>query len=436
MEKSSRILRGLLLTIVFLALFMPIIQDKFEFIEVKPLNGDIPGDQKDSLTFKTWFSGRYQDKMETFVTNLFGLRSFCVRVNNQVAFSLFKVAKANNVIVGKENYLYEEKYITSYMGKDFIGEKRGAEVLKNLKFVSDKLAQMNKQLILVLAAGKASYYPEFIPDRYKRVNEQTNYKFLAQKAKEAGIHVIDVNAWFMAEKNKAPYPLYPKYGIHWSEYGSVLAADTIVKTIERLRNIDMPDIKIEKITMGPPDGIDYDIGDGMNIFERLQSFDMANVKLKSESDTGKTKPNVLVISDSFYWGMYGWGIANCFNNHHFWFYNKQVYPESFKEETFVGTLNFRQCIDKHDVVILMATENNLFDLGWGFLERAAKIYQGFDPPHSKKYYEKIKQLAAYIMTDTEWLRSAAKHAKENGVTLQAQVYKEAEWTISNDEHNY
>ena len=436
MSRSSHILRSLLLALIFILLCLPLIQDKFEFFEETPLNGDIVYPKEDSLTVDSWFSGSYQQKKEDVVNDLFGLRNFCVRLNNQVAFSFFKLAKANNVIVGRENYLYEEKYITSYMGQDMISNEKADETLKKLKFISDTLEKMNKQVLLVFAAGKASFYPEFIPDKYVKVNGQSNYQLMSQKAKQAGLHVLDVNAWFMAQKNKTKYPLYPQYGIHWSEYGSVLVADTLIKTIERLRNIDVPNVYIDSLKVEQPDGIDYDIADGMNLLARLKSFDMANVKVGFESDSGKTKPSVLVISDSFYWGIYDFGISKCFSNHHFWFYNKQVFPESFKTETRVNTLNLMRQIGDHDVIVLMATESNLAHLGWDFIESAEMVLKNGKLPHSELYHKRVRDLSNYIKEDPVWRKAAIKNAKKEGVSLEVQIIREAEWVIEHDEGIY
>ena len=319
-------------------LLLPILEDKFAFANIKDLSGDITFPKEDTLSAATWFSASYQQKKELVANDLFGFRNFCVRLNNQLIYSLFKRGKVNSLIVGKSAYLYEEGYINSYMGKDCIGEDSAAITLKKLKFVSDILANQNKQLIIVFAPGKASFYPEFIPDKYVKSDKCTNYQLLSQGAKQLGIHILDINAWFRKEKSTSKYPLYPQYGIHWSKYGSVLAADTIIKTIELLRGIDMPDLTYDSLTLGQPFGIDYDMGDGMNLLVKLKSFEMANMKVKVESAVGKTTPSVLVISDSFYWGMYDFGIGKSFKNDHFWYYNKRVFPESFKQETPVNPI--------------------------------------------------------------------------------------------------
>lgn len=434
MKQDSHNLRVVLIWIIFVILFLAIAQDKLGFAELRPLSGDITYPKEDTLSLKNWFEGNYQKKKEECINDLFGLRNFCVRLNNQIAYSLFKVAKANEVIVGKNSYLYEEKYITSFMGKDLISEKEAREKVARLKFISDTLEKMNKQLLLVFAVGKASYYPEYIPAEYKKINEQTNYKMLSKWTKEAGIHVLDMNAWFIEQKNRSPYPLYSQYGIHGSKYGNYLLADSIVKSIEQLRKIDMPELYYDSLMMKQPEGLDYDIADGMNLLFRLKSFETADLKMKVREGTGKTKPSVLVISDSFYWWMYDAGINKCFSNDHFWFYNKQVYPESLHGgDLKVNTLSLKNEIKKHDVIILIATETNLAHLGWEFPEFAETVLKGGTLPHSDYYHKRVKELSNYIKQDPVWLNETVKKAKRNGVSLDVQIVREAEWIVEHEE---
>jgi hypothetical protein len=432
MSRFSFILRRILTALVLLMFFIPILQDKFAFAKLEPLKGAITYPTKDTITAAGWFSGTFQEKTETFLKEMFGFRSFCVRLNNQILYSVFSKTNAQGIVIGKNGYLFESGYLDTYTGKDCIGKDSAEIIARRMKFISEALAREQKQLIIVIAAGKASFYPEYIPDRFPKEESCSNYKLFSESLKGKGLNVLDINGWFMAEKNKSKYPLYPQYGIHWSSYGAVLVADTIIKTIEHLRGIDMPNLYYDSLRMEQPHGIDYDIADGLNLLRQLKSFDMAYVDVKCERPEGKTQPNVLVISDSFYWGMYAFGIGGSFKKHHFWYYNQQVYPESFTEEKAVKELSLRKELDNHDVVIIMGTESNLKTFSWGFNETAEKLLQTHVQPHSEKYRKKLKELVEYIKVDGVWLEATIKNAKKEGRSLEEQLIKEAEWVLAGE----
>lgn len=366
-DKSIKIKR-VLLFIILVLLIAPFLQGEFNIIKLDPLKGAITEPEKKHFNFKEWFSGIYQEHKEKYLNETFGFRSLLIRVNNQIAFALFNKAKANGVIIGKNNYLFEENYIKAYYGTDYIGYDSIKQRMQRLKYIQDTLTKLNKNIILIFAAGKGSFYPEYFPEKYKTEKKKTNYETHVEQAQQQGISYIDFNKYFLENKSKSPYPLYPQYGIHWSYYGMGLAADSIIRFIENTRNIDMPNLYWDQIEIAQPKESDYDIADGMNILCKLKSFNMAYPRFQIQSDSGKTKPSVLVVSDSYYWGMFNFGISNAFTNSHFWFYNKQIYPDSYQSPIETSQINLKDEIAKHDVIIIMATEATLPAFGWGFIE--------------------------------------------------------------------
>ena len=358
-----------------LILIIPCIQGKFNFIKLAPLKGAVSQPEKKYFKIKEWFSGEYQLQEEKYLNEVFGFRSVFVRINNQIAFSLFNKAKANGVIIGKKNYLYEQSYINAYYGVDFIGIDSINHRLQQLKYIQDTLIKQNKQIILVFAAGKGSFYPEYFPDKFKTKKGLTNYTKYVELASKIGLDYIDFNKYFLENKYKSKYPLYPKNGIHWSYYGMCVAADSIIRYIENIRHIDMPNIYWNDIDIYNPKETDNDIGDGMNLLFKLRSGKMAYPHIQFQSDSGKTKPTVLVVSDSYYWGMFNFGISNAFSNSHFWYYNQQIFPDSYQTPLVTSQINLKDEIARHDVIIIMATEATLPNLGWGFIENTYDLFK-------------------------------------------------------------
>ncbi|MDR2980536.1 MAG: hypothetical protein LBV02_08900 [Bacteroidales bacterium] len=348
------------------------------FIKVMPLKGAISIPEKPKFGFHNWFSGEFQEAADQYLKASYGFRGFFVRINNQLGFNFFNKAKANGVIIGEKNYLYEENYIKAYYGTDFIGMDSAAHRIKKLKTISDTLAGYNKNIILIFAAGKGSFYPEFFPNKYKTQKGKTNLEAYKEIVREMQLPYIDFNSYFVAQKNISKHTLYPQYGIHWSYYGMCLAADSIIRYMERLRNINMPHIYWEQIDFAQPKETDYDIADGMNLLFKLKSLEMAYPQVKIQADTNKSKPRVLVVADSYYWGMFNIGISRTFANREFWFYNKEAYSDRFETAKNVEELNLKEELFNYDIIIIMATEATLPNLGWGFIENAYDIVRHKD----------------------------------------------------------
>ena len=422
MNKRTDILKKVLVVMTFVIMFIHLVYNNFNFIKIPALKGYTSVPEKPVLNDSTWFSGEYQLKQETYLNSMFGFRSLYVRLNNQIGFSLFEKIHSHDVVLGKENYLFEERYINSYYGKDFMGLDSVEHILNQLSFISTELSRMGKQLIVIFAANKASYYPEFIPEQYHKTNDSTNYKFLSAGVKDRKLNAIDFDKWFVENKLRAKYPLYPKYGTHWSNYGAVLAADSIINHIQTLRNIDMPNLVYDKVDLKQPIYTDYDIADGMNLLLRLKSFEMAYPKISTEMDNNKTKPSVLVISDSFYWDMFYFGISKSFKNDHFWYYNKQVYPESSKKELLVKDLDLGKEINKHDVFIVMASSSNLNGFGWGFFDKMETFFKN-------KNVSKIYEIKQWIKGDNNWMKQIGQKAKVRNISVDSMLTTDALWLL-------
>jgi len=374
MVPSLQQLRKIIFIFFLLVLVFPFFQNQTRRVKITPLNGAIIKPQNTDFTLEQWFSEKYQKNKEKYINSSFGFREIFIRFNNQISFIIFGKANVDEVIVGKDNYLYQLAYIKSYFGDDFIGEDSIRHRISRLKFLSDTLSKLNKTLIPIFAAGKATFYSEYIPERFKKTIGKTNYEYHIKLANEYGLKYIDFQKYFLEIKDTSRYMLFPKYGIHWSDYAQCIVADSIIHYIEKVRNIDCPELYWTKVNFHQPMNSDYDIGSAMNLFTMLRGPDMVYPEVMFETDSTKVKPNVLVISDSYYCGMYLFGINKAFDLGHFWYYAKVIYPESATKELTTDQVDLREEIAKHDVIIIISTEATLPNMGWKFIENAYDIF--------------------------------------------------------------
>lgn len=120
--------------------------------------------------------------------------------------------------------------------------------------------------------------------------------------------------------------------------------------------------------------LSVDIGGGMNLLFRLKGENMAYPQIKIESDTTKKNPPLMVISDSFYWFFYSMGPSSIFFKSQFWYYNHEIYSTSFPNPKQVNEMSLKDELAKHDVILIMATEATLPNMGWGFIEQAYNAF--------------------------------------------------------------
>lgn len=358
-------------------LFAPMIQHKFRFLEEKPLNGSYELSSKPALNKENWFTGKYQEGQDQYIREHTGFRPGWVRLYNQWNYSLFNKASAFGVVIGKENYLYEENYIKAYYGMDFLGEQKIEKITHQWKAIQDTLKRKGIDLVVIFAPGKGSFYPEYIPDRYRKVKKgKTNYEVFKEQFKKQTVSYVDMHSWFESMKKTSKYPLFPKTGIHWSIYGQYLAADSITKFVSKRCNYEIPHFILDRIEH--PDSTlldDDDIEKGMNIYQDIPDLQLAYPKFHPSRASKKNDPKILVIADSFYWGLFNSNTSHfLFNDGEFWYYNEQIYPASFTKETLVKNQPLDQKLKENKMVFLLITDANLYKFGFGFVEMACKEY--------------------------------------------------------------
>ncbi|QIA09720.1 alginate O-acetyltransferase AlgX-related protein [Draconibacterium halophilum] len=430
--KNQKTKLVLFIAFVFV-LILPLIQAKVNVFQEEPLHGGVVIAPKPEFSFTDWFNDEYQTGMEKFINDNIGFRPFLVRLHNQIQFSLFKQASAKGVVVGKNNYLFEQAYIDAYHGQYFSGRTDLLKKIEALKELQTELEKKGKTLIVVLPPGKASYFPEYFPDSSNdQATDSTFYKEYRKLLPKYGINCFDVNGWFLEMKDTTQHVLYPKYGIHWSEYGAAIAADSLIQQVEKLSGRNLPDLKITDIQkQNYSQGTDNDIEWGMNLLKSLPSQTLSYPTIEWDY-TGSDTTNMLVVGDSFYWNWYYLGLGEkSFNKTSFWYYNNEVYPESKESSVKVKSIDRASVIQNSDVVLLIASESNLVNMAWGFVDDAIDILQGrVEDPALKK--QKIQEVINRIKSDENWMKSVVEKAKDQNISVDSMLVLDAIWVIENE----
>lgn len=418
------------LALTLLLLFLPLAQNILNLFTIPPLNGDFVVPEKPRLQKAGWLSGDFQENYEPYLEQRLGFHNVLVRLFNQIDYSLFRIPHAEGVVIGKKRVLYEHDYLRAWTGEDFIGERTWDKKLGKLKFVQDYLKENYAiDLVLVLEPSKARFEPEYIPDPYvEKKKELSNYTYIVSKANDLNIRFLDLNALYMQMKDTSRYLLYPKYGVHWSIYGMTLMADTLIRYLENMRGIDMPDMRTGRIILSDSlRDTDYDAAKPMNLLCELPHGPMAYPELIFEQNPEKIKPSVLVVGDSYYWNIFNVYIPqNLFNNEAFWYFNALVYPDTYYDTTWVSDVNIRAEVEKQDIVLLMVTERFLFKYDWGFIDALYALFAPEIEPDLHYAFENGVRMNIGLFN------TLVERAEKQGQSLEEVVHQEADFLFSRD----
>ncbi len=455
-------------------LCIPFLQSNILLIKTEPLDGVVEKSEKPEFDFKDWFKGDFQKKYESYFDENIGFRNPLVRNYNQIDYSLFREGHGKNVVVGLDGYLYEQVYIDEVTGKNFVGEMKMNYKMEKIMEAQHYLESQNKLLFTVLAPGKASYYREFIPKwLLQHQKDTTNYSMFIDKCHSFNLNMLDFRKWFLAMKDTTSIPLYPKQGIHWNYYGVALAADSILKYLDSEGYTPLTKLSW---SLEFPDTLrhsDYDIARLLNIICQLPYQKMAYPVFKY-SVTGKTVyPKILVIGDSYYWEVINSEVfKNVFEDITFYFYfNSVIQVGNLLTSNPVDELSMVEELKKFDIIMMIQSELNYNNIGFGFAEKLVSELEGvklleqemhqqvlrdssFAPIIRKVMNEhrfnyesavtyiadslsinKTKQLAEItksIRSNPEWYQSIIKKAEAGNISVEEAIKRDADWVYENN----
>lgn len=471
--------------LLFTLLSLNLIFENFSIYQLKfkELKGYSTVYYKPVFSVQNWLSGKYQDSLNLYLDNNIFFHIPLVKLNSQYLFSFFRKSNAPELVIGKNDECYQIDYIREFTGEYYVGEDLLKRRFQNLKYLQDTLDKLGIKLMIVLAPGKCRYKPDNIPEHLlKNMSDKdiTNYTSIVNLCKKLQINCLDLQNYFEEIKDTCSFPLFPTYGVHWSDYGMTLALDTFLNYAKNLTQKNIPKLKIKKLELtNIPRGPDYDMGEIMNLIFRLPEKTLAYPVFDLSDTVNSIKDlNVLFVGDSFlpYWLKYD--LPNyLYKTYNFWSYNSMVYPEFYTREVYTDQLNLKEEILKRNLIVLECSERFLYTAFWKFEERifyifneAAKtdgkllhynsitgkkrefsLYFEYSKKIGKPFYEVIDSVASnydkiyapgtveyykyMIKLDEKWFEAVKKDAIEKNVPLEEMIQRHAEWMVMQYEKN-
>lgn len=382
MQMENNRQRRVLLFIVLAAMLTPAIANLLN-IKTTKLQGAIVDSPDVHLEVADWFRGNFQSGKNAYLNDAFGFRPDLIRVNNELDFLLYKKLKTNGVVVGKDNVLYEKSYIEEYCGKNPQDIPVISERMMKLKAIQDTLQRLGKTLLLMYAPSKAYFYPEDFPASMRCSGSlNNNYHNYLRLGDSLHINQLDCNGWFLKIKNRFKGMLVSKGGIHWTYYGALVAADSMVTVIEQQRHIRMPHFTWDSIQYEPGHLQEQDIMEALNLLKPPVKELYAHPVVKQDTGQTRIKPHIIFLGDSFLWTFaYTNVMSGCSTDWEFWYYFNEVWNQNTiagKEDVkHISGYDWFNSLLQHDCIVLLYTAPNLTGLSSGFIEKAYdKFYPG------------------------------------------------------------
>ena len=271
--------------------------------------------------------------------------------------------------------------------------------VKHLNWVRTILKENGVELLAFIAPEKGVLYSEYLPDGEHDTTTFNACKYYEQRFQETGFPCIEMTRWFQQMKDTVSYPLIPQAGAHWL-FPSVYAADSLLRLMEELKEVNLPKLKIGELHESDNHGADNELEHLLNLELPLpHRFGYApTAEVIVEYNSATVKPRVLFIGNSFFWAIQKHLPLNeLFENVEFWYYFTTAYfGEGLQQTCPVSDYNLGEKLLGFDYVVWFSTGNQMNKGTMGFAP-AALVNLAVDDSTRMAYANCIADTLASIM---------------------------------------
>lgn len=158
----------------------------------------------------------------TWLSDHFFGRQELISTHNKTVSTVFGVSASDDVILGKDGWLYYEPTLADYTGTNTVSQRELFMAANNLALIQEYCDSQGREFAFVIAPNKNSLYPDAMPD-YGVADPSANARLLHEALAERNVNYIDLFAVFEGQEEV----LYFEHDSHWNSKGAALGADSI-----------------------------------------------------------------------------------------------------------------------------------------------------------------------------------------------------------------
>ena len=411
-----------------------VIQGFTHIIPMK-LDGYVSSPAKVEFNLETYCNGSYANYLSKAAKFNGGFREFFIRAYNQMQYTLYDTTTNNNVVKGKDGEYYLKMYVDEAVGKtavDFFGSvdsarQNASESIAKMLILIDSLKQNGTKVLFVSVPSKTALYPEFLPDRFIKDTIPYLQGLYAKLYEKENLEHVDFLAYFKKMKATEKQRIYTQFGTHWADFVVPLIADSLLRKIEEMTGVDMPDVEISTCgTTTKYSNGDKELESQMNLLFPISKPELPKNTFKLADGAKKSNLNLLVIGDSYFNQFIHSPFVDCFANWDFWRYNREIVSSTPTFTNSVSVFSSKYKVISHsDIVMFFFTTRSYYTGFYGFYETAMEAFRDKDSSHNE-----IQEIIETIKADENWYNAVKKQAKKRGISIDECLKNNAVWVIN------
>lgn len=162
-----------------------------------------------------------------YIADHFALRQQMVTANAALQTTLLHTSPAEDVIYGKNGWLYYAATLDDYQNHATLTGDEAAQIARTVADMQAYCEARGATFLFTIAPNKNSLYPENMPARYLQSDSPGNYELVAPYLEEYGVNYADLFTFLSGQDET----LYLRTDSHWTNCGAALAHDFLMGTL-------------------------------------------------------------------------------------------------------------------------------------------------------------------------------------------------------------
>lgn len=235
----------------------------------------------------------FDDECEAWLNQNIPYRGELISKFNIVLSDVLKMPTAN-VVTGKGGWIFSTETLDNYMDENFMTKAELKALGVTLSLVQEKVEAGGGQFLFVPVPNKNSIYPEYMPIRYTKA-EDNNLTRLYEELYGMGVNYVDLKQELLAAKEQYADNIYYKSDTHWNGLGAVAGYTAIMKKLGKTLVVDTSyNYSVQRTKRGDLDKLLYPTGghfDNEYIIDK--NIDYESFSFINPSDVEDTKEKLL-----------------------------------------------------------------------------------------------------------------------------------------------
>ena len=255
------------------------------------------------ITREGQLNANFFAEVDDYFSEHFVLRSTAVTALSVLKANLFGTSNESQVILGTDGWLYFERTLDDFMGRNVLSDDDMARIATTLDLINEYAASQDAQFLFFVAPNKNTIYPEHMPYPYLPRTGPSNLEKL-NAALEDRAYYLNLLPLLQNDSRQ----LYHKRDSHWNNLGAVVCFEAIMERLQR-DHVDYASLPytLQPIWEGDLDGMLFPtLGylDEQAVFEYTANYTYTS-RFRSEEDitieTAQSQKDgtLLMFRDSF-----------------------------------------------------------------------------------------------------------------------------------------